>query len=1049
MRLTILLLAFALYSNTGCLANGKITTTLDEIKKTYSSHPDSSIGVINELLLGKTVSINHKRRAFYLKAKCFEKKYLLDSAEFYFNSILSIEPKEEMKYDVLSLYRLGVISSMSGDLENELKFFNKALALLPQVPDEIRTHLLVYNALGNGYTNLDLYDSALFYLKKGEGLASQHPNQLEMQWNLSYASVNALKSSLRYHEAVDLSLKSLEIANKMQDTVSIAKSYIAIGVLFLDLKEIEKSLNKLEFARQILINKGEDYWTAIANYNLAIASLLNEDYDSALSYAEACYQISISQGHKRYQSNFAALISSIYYKMESIDDMLPFAQLGYEIASENSYDEFRFRNGIELIKYYWAKEKYETAYDLIRENEPIFEKRDNDLYKLEYLDLKSKVLYELRLFEEAFNTVDLKSQVKDLIYGAENDLKGKYFENKQKHENEKKEILEKQKLEELILQQEIKRQKWFIVLVVLLLVLFGAFAVIYYRYYKLKSKDNALLMKVNEKIKMQNETLEANNKLIAQQALELQKMDEYKSRFFRNISHEFRTPLTLILGPIKEVIQEKRFDLEYFKSIESNAVKLLSLINQILELSQLQSSKKSLELATLDLPRFVKLLIDQFHSYANEKKTEIIFECNLKNDVFVSEDIVNKVLSNLISNALKHTPEGGCIYIDAKEFDQKLIITVSDTGAGIPESEIDNVFRPFYTSDDDAMVSSGIGLALVKEMVEDHQGSIQVGSLEDMGAVFIVELPMKKEFYEINEIDFNEVDSPQYGSEDIELINKSISSSTDDSIFNSEDKKRILVVEDNDELRKYIGKILSGLYNVEFAENGEEGIKKAEDLVPDLVITDLMMPVKNGMDLLMSVKKNILTSHIPVILLTAKSDKQTEMESLESYADDFLTKPFDKEVLLLKVRNLLELRERIKANYGQSEATDENDKEVQRSFKNEQSEFCRKAIEIIRMNMANSDFSVEKLAADLSISRSQLHRKLSAETGLSSSIFIRNVKLVEARELLELGDKNVSEVSYLTGFSTPNYFSKCFKEYFGTSPSSFVKKFNVDPESKP
>jgi len=523
-------------------------------------------------------------------------------------------------------------------------------------------------------------------------------------------------------------------------------------------------------------------------------------------------------------------------------------------------------------------------------------------------------------------------------------------------------------------------------------------------------------------------------------------IDKMKSRFFANISHEFRTPLTLILGPL-EKIKPKTTEKEIQKQtglIRRNASRLLSLVNQLLDLSKLEAGKLKLTTAPGNIVPFVKGIAMSFESIAEHK--DILLKVNSLNDdiqLYFDRDKMAKILTNLLSNAFKFTPDGGEITVHINQTDQNSIeIKIRDTGIGISEDELPKLFDRFYQVDSSQTrehEGTGIGLALTKELVELHHGTISVNSnLRDPDKAgtgwteFTIDLPVGREHLKDEEI----VETEEPPKEDIivdeeQFIPLDAEEASETGVID-EDRNILLVVEDNADVREYIKDSLGDNFEIEEASNGQQGVKKAEKLIPDLIISDVMMPKMDGNELTRILKNDEKTSHIPIILLTAKSEQESRLEGLETGADDYLTKPFDTKELQVRVRNLISIRKKLQEKFGRGEYTPKTEG---KRLSNLEEQFMSKVVEVIENHLAEEEFSIEQFAGAVYMSRMQLHRKLKALTGKSASLYVRSFRLLRAKKMIEEKQGNFSEIAYSVGFSSPAYFTKCFKEEFGVPPS--------------
>jgi len=486
------------------------------------------------------------------------------------------------------------------------------------------------------------------------------------------------------------------------------------------------------------------------------------------------------------------------------------------------------------------------------------------------------------------------------------------------------------------------------------------------------------------------------------------------------------------------------------KLMKRNATRLQQLINQLLDLSKLETGKLKLEVSEGDLTGLIRSVVLSFLSLAESKKINYTHDLEEASfPVFYEKDKIEKIVSNLVSNALKFTPEGGIVritlqYIKGKELRSGYFaeLLVKDTGSGIPLEEQGKIFDRFYQvsgSDSLNFEGSGIGLALAKELVELHRGDIQVKSIPGEGSTFKVKLPVSRDqFEDVEIISVSWKDTEQGISEDADVLE---SKETDilvqsDQIYQKKkDGPVILIVEDNPDLREYISQSLISDYQILQAENGNEGLKTAIENIPDLVISDLMMPEMDGMEMCGLLKLDHKTSHIPLIMLTAKADRESKLESLETGADDFILKPFDAEELEVRVKNLIDQRKKLRERYRKEFMTHTGGQEIPPP----EDEFMVRVMKCLKKYLSESEFNVEQMGRELGLSRTQLYRKILAMTDHTPSEFIRNNRLKMAARMFLEGHKNVTRVMYSVGFDTSVNFAQHFRQMFGVNPSEYIK----------
>ena len=545
-------------------------------------------------------------------------------------------------------------------------------------------------------------------------------------------------------------------------------------------------------------------------------------------------------------------------------------------------------------------------------------------------------------------------------------------------------------------------------------------------------KANTLLEERNSEIEKQKEEIVTINDQLMDRAKKLSELDEAKSRFFTGISHEFRTPLTLIIGPLETLLphtKDEKIKAEYNLMLRQ-AKRLLELINQLLELSKLQKGMMVLNIAQGNFNRFIRTIVSAYSSLANELGIQLYFLEEIKEVTYdFDKDKIEKIVTNLITNALKFTPRGGEVEIILSQSqDHRFIeVIVRDSGIGIEDIKLKNIFNPFYQIDHTVkhgFEGSGIGLALVKELVELHRGSITVQSKVNNGTVFKVQLPLENILHQSIEKGIKEV----LNEENLIVFNEEFSFKK-----NPSGKTIILLVEDNADMRYFIQSNLPQEYNVVEAKNGQEGLDRANELMPDLIITDIMMPVMNGLEMTQKLKLDERISHIPVIILTAKASPESKIEGLQTLADDYITKPFSVAELTIRIQNLIATRKRLKEKFSKSIII--NPSEIVTTSIDEN--FLQKALRAVERNMDASEFNAELFCEEIGMSRAHVHRKLKALTDQSATQFIRCIRLKRAAQLLKQKSGSVSEIAYKTGFNNLSYFTRSFKEEFGVLPSEY------------
>lgn len=546
-----------------------------------------------------------------------------------------------------------------------------------------------------------------------------------------------------------------------------------------------------------------------------------------------------------------------------------------------------------------------------------------------------------------------------------------------------------------------------------------------------------------------------------------QQLANVKLRFFTDISHELRTPLTLITSPVGEVLEHESLTPSARKLltvVHNNTERMLRLVNQILDFRKIENKKMKLLLEKTDIVELLQKVMDNFRLIAEEKNINFRLQTDKESiHCWIDQDKVEKIIFNLLSNAFKYTPANKSITVYAHTTKDKVVISVADEGIGIDPKKQQTLFQRFETLVNNNILqpSSGIGLSLVKELIELHQGNIQVNTETGIGSEFIVTLPLDQKVYE--------------GKENAEFILSDIPSthnqkdSKHKAIFPIPEKKNILqeniaycdvddktdeefisvlIIEDNTELRSFLNDILSGTYKVIEATNGQEGLEQALQYIPDFIISDVMMPVMDGLDMVKAIKEQRDICHIPIILLSAKSSLDDRISGLEHGIDDYITKPFSSTYLKIRIKYLLQQRKQLQELYlkqwsktlKKTPVPIADIEPTPPQITSFDEEFMKRVMEIMNNQMDNSDFIIDEFAKKLGMGRTVFYQKLKSLTGLSPIDFVREMRIKRAKQLAESGEYNVSTIAYMTGFNDPKYFSKCFKKRYGVSPSEFQNK---------
>lgn len=536
-----------------------------------------------------------------------------------------------------------------------------------------------------------------------------------------------------------------------------------------------------------------------------------------------------------------------------------------------------------------------------------------------------------------------------------------------------------------------------------------------------------------------NRQLNASMDQQRQMTEEMERMTQTQLQFFTNVSHELRTPLTLIAGPTDQLLEDDTVQGAHrmmLEMVRRNTRILIQLVGEILDFRKVQNNKAHLHLNRFALQRELATWANDFRAVAARRKITIDVDASeVRQDavIIADRDKLEHIYFNLMSNALKYTPEGGRITTALSYDGKQYVLSVSDTGKGIEEEALPHLFDRFYQARG-AVGGTGIGLSLVKAYVDLHHGDIRVESNEGEGTRFFISLPAAQPGYdpakdrEARPVAERELVDDSYVPEDINAKEAA------DRITNAEDfdadRPLVLIIDDNNGMRAYLRSILKDRYNVSEAADGRQGLEKARREVPKLIVCDVMMPVMDGLEFTRQLKEDIATSHIPVVLLTARSLPEQREKGYETGADSYLTKPFSGQVLLSRIDNLLRSRMLLRSLFSGDKAEAAEEERLCSQDKT----FVTRLREIIQQHLADSDFSVERLGEEIGLSRVQLYRKVKVLTGKTPVELLRKARLMKARTMVTTTDRSIAEIAYATGFTSPSYFNKCFKDEFGVSP---------------
>lgn len=591
-------------------------------------------------------------------------------------------------------------------------------------------------------------------------------------------------------------------------------------------------------------------------------------------------------------------------------------------------------------------------------------------------------------------------------------------------------------------------QRMFLVACLIILLLVCTLLFFLVKAFWIKVRMNRELSMQKNKLEEQKSKLEEQRNQLMDLSKKLEEATQAKLSFFTNVSHDFRTPLTLIADPVNRLLERKGTDDEertLLNIINKNVTILLRLTNQILDFRKYESGKLDLKLSEFDISKEIKEWAESFRELANKRHITYNIEIENRPDngyiMTADQEKMERITYNLLSNAFKFTPENGNIRIRLSHSEnngQRIRIVISDSGIGISKEHINHIFDNFYQVNVN-FAGSGIGLAMVKAFVSLHNGVIGVESEPDKGTVFTIEIPMKQAA-DTAALSETAADTGHFRDGALFTAEQEDITIKDSDCNEGSDKETILVIDDNHDVREYVRMLLSPRYNIIEAANGEEGIRQAQTFVPDAIICDVMMPVMDGMECCSKIKEDIKTSHIPVMMLTAYAGEEQRIKGYNCGADSYITKPFSSHLMLTRIDNLMKNRKRVinffseKAGEQKSQLCDVDRKFVERLEKT------------ISEKMSDPELNVEEIGASLGLGRVQLYRKTKALTGYSPNELLRITRLTKAAGFLKTTDMTIAEITYEVGFSSPSYFTRCYKDYFGENPTDTLKKNQTEKQ---
>lgn len=950
----------------------------------------------------------------------------VDSALQYAGQALALaQDLRDDRHIVISEYQLGFLYILKKSDTLAIRHLRHAFALAQEMDDPL---LLShgYLKLARYYQAVNDYEKSISYADQALNMAEKH--RFKEQVAEAHSRLGAVyRLTGRYRPALTHCLAALRMYETLKDTREVARTYNDLGFIYQRTEDLDDALDY--FNRALKINEALQYDNAVTGnlINIGVIHQKRKKHDEALRYYFKALPLTRQQGDRSKEAIITGNIGSTLVDQGKVAEGLGYLNKALALKEAVNIPRSILHTLNDIAD---ARLKLNDAKGALTAAERVVaiatQYKESDQLRYGYLNL-SKGYKLAGKFDKAYYFLEKHRALNDSLFGIE---KAEQMRELQiQYDTEKKDMT----INSLQQEKEIARAQWKIyslAAAIVLLLLVGL-----YIHQRLKTKRREQLLEKEREV------------------------DRLKSEFFANISHEFRTPLSLILGPIETLLGNAsgpgdRFQLELMKK---NASRLLRLINQILDLSRLQHGRFELKVSSFNAVERIKSISATFQSLLEARSMTLKFEHSHESImVFADAEQLETVCINLISNAVKFTGTGGEIIVRVSRIDPApgdhqqgaLELFVRDNGIGIAADEVAHIFDRFYragSASEERYGGTGIGLALTKELVELHKGSIEVTSEVGKGTTVIVRLPLGKAHFREDQIIRDQEPAQENVHRSIpaaSLIQEDHTPGDNGEPEHPQESQKpmVLLIEDNADVRAYVKSILDEGYILLQAVEGTEGLRQARSFVPDLIISDVMMPGMNGYEVCRQLKRDEKTSHIPVILLTAKISTDSRIEGLETEADLYLSKPFVPRELLLYINNLIQSRRKLRERYNRQVVLKPSDIAI--NSMDEQ--FLQRLMNVVEAHFHDENFSVEQLSEEMAMSRSQLHRKLHALTNESCSQFIRTFRLQRAMDMLKKKSGTVSEIAFRVGFASPSYFNKCFLQQYGCTPSSVMEGATVN-----
>lgn len=921
------------------------------------------------------------------------------------------------KGSIRASFILGHLAFADGDYLTALEYYKRGTRIAEDIQDDWEI-LKGWSYCPDAYFNMEQFDSALHYNDLYRQVATQWEDSARIGESYlrdgSYYGFQNLSQ-----QSIAANTKAAEIYEAIGDRMSLAYAYSNIALTLEQEEETKEAeayyLTSLEIFPEI--DDPHGHIVALVNYSVLLRkSHRFETADSLLTKATEILEQAKADhviGTYYYETarlsiavNQADLIVEQGQYHEAIEHLLVLEQDSSSFLESENLAAIHFS----LSRSYLGIGAQLTARSYAAKAARLFDDLHQQNQHLKTLKLQVEIEEQLQEFESAFGFQQRYQMLRDTINSLERRKEYQSLLLDYEKETDERKIAE---LEQETLKDQNQRT-----LLIALLAILTAIAIFITLFFRGRQRQNQQLLEQERKL------------------------DKMKTQFFTQISHELRTPLTLILGPLEQLIEEQKTETSNQKLtlMRRNANRLLELVNQVMDLSKVREGKLTLQAAPMDIVSWTRIIFSSFDSQAEMKQLTYTFSAPEDEvELYVDKEKYQQIVANLLSNAFKFSPEGSQLIVRITAEKEQVTVAIEDRGPGISQEELPHIFDAYYQAstagDGPFEAGTGIGLALCRELVELHHGSIEVSSQQGLGTTFTLRFPTGNAH-----LTSDQLRGPSLLASDMSRSyfegSQSSTSTPEETADAAKQRPLVLVAEDIPDMQEYLNSILGGRYELLIAGNGEEAYEIAQERIPDLVIADIMMPKMDGMEFVGLLKNNVKTDHIPVIFLSAKSNMETRLDGWRREAFAFLAKPFNPRELLLVVESALKMQQRLQARFLGGSIL----KPAEVAVSVQESAFLTKLTDYLETNLDNTELTVEALASEMALSRSQLNRKLNSLTGQNPTIYIRNFRLQKAKQLLATGFGNISEVSDSVGISSPAYFSRIFADTFGTSPSEFLKR---------